>query len=333
MPRLKNRSIFALSLPLLSFALVACEDGPNQTYNPVPAGASGIFNNGNTDAAVDPGRAGFQVDAGGTNKVVLCDGPTKQKTWAGAFQKPILPPRQAAGLDVAGGETWKGLTIEEADKTLCQSDNFGDLRGDGTLFNGWGDNGEIYVNYRVSNHKIIGFLLFAGYNGTIDLTSRDGQHTYTIPVGAQIQKDSSNFELHWASDKNFLDEGSELYDAMIATFAPGFPADTDCQASRRCIVGSFGDVAYFYVPALASALWIPNRNAAQPAPSVVNRIDQDLAKVMPFSFADPLMKLDAIGPVANTPTKLGAATKLCSLKCALMCCQRCRSTVQWWPGS
>src|SRR5690242_8575169 len=106
MPRLTNRtsrSIFALSLPFLSLALVACEDGPNQTYNPVPAAAADNFNNGHTDAAVDPGQAGFLVDAGGTNKVVLCNGETKLNTWRAAFKKPILPPRQAAGLDVAGG--------------------------------------------------------------------------------------------------------------------------------------------------------------------------------------------------------------------------------------
>src|SRR5262249_46599666 len=152
--------------------------------------------------------------------------------------------------------------------------------GDGTLFNGWGDNGEIYVNYRSQNHKIISFLLFPGYQGTIDLFARKGGrwdgHNYQIPVGIQVQKDGQNWELHWATDRNFLPEADELYDALISTFAPAFPEDQDCQASRRCIIGSFGDVAYFFVPALGSAIWIPNRSAAQPAPSILFRVDQDL---------------------------------------------------------
>src|SRR5689334_20240877 len=101
-----RRSIFALSFPLFALTLVGCEDGPNQTFSPVPGSAAGIFNNASTDGSVDPGTKGFGEDGGGTNLVVLCDGPTKQKTWAAAFKKPIRPPQEAAGLDLAGGPTW-----------------------------------------------------------------------------------------------------------------------------------------------------------------------------------------------------------------------------------
>ncbi len=318
-----RRSI--VSLPVLSsflavaaLGLTACEDGPNQTYNPAPPGAGDLLNNGNTPGTFDPTKAGFELPdaAAGTNKQILCDGPTTQKTWAAAFEKPIVPPHSAGGIDIAGGETWQGLTIEDAENPkkggLCQSTNAGDIFGNGSLANYWGDNAEIVANYRVSNHKIIGTLLRPGYLGTIALTSRDKKHNYTVPIASQVQKDGVNWELHWSTTKNFLDEANELYDAMIATFAPGFPQDTDCQASRRCIIGSFGDVAYFFIPALGSAMWIPNRNAAQPAPSILNRIDQDLAKVLPFSFADPFLKLDAIGPVGMAG-KLGTAQAPCTL--------------------
>ncbi len=322
-----RRSIFAVSLSLLSsFAIASatsgCEDGPNQTYTPAPPGAGSLLNNGDTPGNVDPTKANFlEPEAGtGTNKQILCDGPTKQKTWAAAFKKPIVPPRGAGGLDLAGGESWQGLTIEEAEDPkkggLCQSENAGDIFGNGSLANIWGDNGEIYAVYRVANHKLLELLLLPGYLGTIDLTSRDGQHTYKIPLGIQLQKDSANMELHWATDRNFLEEANELYDAMIATFAPGFPPDTDCQASRRCIIGSFGDVAYFFVPALGSALWIPNRSAAQPAPSILYRIDASLAKTMSFSFADPYLKLDGVGPVGIGGT-LGSAPAPCNLQMGL----------------
>ena len=311
-------SLASLAILTGLLGLTGCEDGPNQTYNPAPAGAGDLLNNGNTAGTVDPTKAGYALPdaSAGTNKQVLCDGPTTQKTWAAAFEKPILPPHSAGGIDIAGGDTWQGLTIEDAEDPkkngLCQSTNAGDIFGNGTLANYWGDNAEIIANYRVSNHKIIGTLLRPGYLGTINLTSRDKKHLYTIPISTQIQKDGAQFDLHWATNKNFLDEANELYDALIATFAPGFPPDNDCQSSRRCIIGSFGDVAYFFVPALGSALWIPNRNAAQPAPSILNRIDQDLAKVLPFSFADPYLKLDAQGPV-GLGGKLGTAAASCTL--------------------
>jgi hypothetical protein len=315
-------SVSILPLALAAFGLTGCEDGPAQTYNPAPPGAGDLLNDGKTAGSVDPTKATFDLPdaASGTNKQILCDGPTTQKTWAAAFSKPVLPPQSAGGIDIAGGPSWQGLTIEDAEDPkkggLCQSTNAGDIFGNGTLANYWGDNAELVANYRVSNHKIIGMLLRPGYLGTINLTSRDKKHTYTIPISTQVQKDGVNWDLHWATTKNFLDEASELYDAMIATFAPSFPQDTDCQSSRRCIIGSFGDVAYFYVPALGSALWIPNRNAAQPAPSILNRIDQDLAKVMPYSFADPYLKLDAVGPV-GLGGKLGTATAACTLTMGL----------------
>src|SRR5580700_838818 len=64
-----RRSIYALSLALSTFALVACEDGPDQTFTPSPAGAANYLNNGNTDASVGSATAGFVVDSGGGTKV------------------------------------------------------------------------------------------------------------------------------------------------------------------------------------------------------------------------------------------------------------------------
>src|SRR5512133_3234563 len=105
-----RRSIFAVSLSVLSFGLMACEDGPNQTYSPLGPGAGELINNGDNPGSVDPTKGAFvDPSQAGTNRQVLCDGPTKQKTWALAFKKPVLPPRSAAGLDLAGGETWQGL--------------------------------------------------------------------------------------------------------------------------------------------------------------------------------------------------------------------------------
>jgi hypothetical protein len=327
-----RRSIFALSVA--SFALFACEDGPNQTYSPAAAGAAGRFNNGNTPPTVDPTKGSFApADGGnGTNQAQICDAKKQHDTWAAAFKKPITPPRFVALLDIAGGENWQGLTIDDADKVMCQSNNYGDLFGDGNQANYWGDNAELLASYRPSNRKIFGFLISQGYEGTIELKGRQGGQwdgaTYSVSVNAvQMQKNSQNWDLHWATDKNYLDEGEELYDAYINTLAPAFPKDPvdgagkvldgqDCQSTRRCIVGSFGDVAYFYIPALGSALWIASRSAAQPEPSTLNRIDQDVAKVMSFSFAAPLLKMDQVGPTGSAGT-LASAPAACTLQMGL----------------
>ena len=243
-----RRSIFAFSVSVLASSfLLACEDGPAQTYSPAPAGAGDLLNNGNTPGSVDPTQAGFNLPdaSSGTNKQVLCDGPTTQKTWSNAFQQPIVPPRSAGGLDIAGGESWQGLTIEDAEDPkkggLCQSTNAGDIFGNGTLANYWGDNAELVANYRVSNHKVIGTLIRPGYLGFLTAQSRDKQHTYTIPVNSQIQKDGQNWDLHWATDRNFLDEASELYDALVFTLAP---APGPAPGPRRPPPGSSPCAAY-----------------------------------------------------------------------------------------
>ena len=315
-----RRSITALTL-LSSLALVACEDGPSQVYAPSPNGAGGVWNNGVGDAAVDDAHQGFDNQGGGTNKVELCNGDKKHKVWADLVTKPVMPPSKAAGLDLSGGDSWNGLTIDEADKINCQSDVYGDGFGNGTLVNTWGDNGEVWFNYRVSTRKGIGFTLNPGYQGTIEATSPDGAHTFSFPINTQVRKDGKPLTLDWTGSggKNFVPVGDEIYRAMIHTFAPFIAQDAagvTCFDTGRCIKGSFGDIAYFYIPALGSALWVGNQNAAQPAPSTLNRLDQDLAKIMAYSFAQPTMKMDAEGPVAKAGV-LKPGTPECVLKFGL----------------
>jgi hypothetical protein len=316
-----RRSLIALSV-ISSLGLVACEDGPAQPYNPSPNGAGDKWNDGQSPPAADPATQGFGVQGGGTNKQEICNGPTKAMTWAKMVAAPILPPRKAAQLDMAGDDTWVGLTIEQAEQINCQSTNYGDLFGDGNQDNYWGDNYEVFVEYRTSNRKIIGMTLSPGYTGTLDLTSRDGKDTFKIPIQTQITKNGQPYALDWNDEAKFPDEVNELYDALTATYAPGLPAyvpsdpNTNCRLNGACIVGNFGDVAYIYWPALGSAIWVDNKNAPPPTPSIITRIDQDPTKTLPFSLSNPQLKLDAEGPVANAG-KLGNAPAACVVKMGL----------------
>src|SRR4051812_43877755 len=125
-----RRSLIALSV-ISSLGLVACEDGPAQPYNPPPNGAGDKWNDGQGKPSVDPATQGFGQQSGGTNAQEICTGAQKAATWAKMVASPILPPRKAAQIDMAGDDTWVGLTIEQAEKINCQSTNYGDLFGDG----------------------------------------------------------------------------------------------------------------------------------------------------------------------------------------------------------
>src|SRR3989442_2756516 len=119
----------------------------------------------------------------------------------------------------------------------------------------------MWAEYRVSKPKIIWFTLWAGDEGQMKLKSPDAQHTYVVQIAQQVRKDGQPFVLDWVGNKgaSFELQSDELYRALLHTYAPGLPQTppgVTCQQTGRCIKGSFGDVAYFYVPALGWALWI-----------------------------------------------------------------------------
>src|SRR5215471_9241483 len=54
-------------------------------------------------------------DAGADAALPSC----AQMRWPAMLAEPIVPPRRFAGIDLAGDDTWRGLTIEEAQQTNC----------------------------------------------------------------------------------------------------------------------------------------------------------------------------------------------------------------------
>jgi hypothetical protein len=299
---------------------MGCEDGPTQTFTSAPPDAGAAWNDGDSAGSSDPGQQGFGQQNGGTNKQEICTGAQKATRWAKMVTEPIAPPRKGAGLDLAGDDTWKGLTIEEAEKINCQSANDGDQFGDGTQVNYWGDNGEVWVDYLVSTRKIQFMTFWPGYTGTLDLTSRDGAHHFKIPIQTQLSKDGSPYTIDWNDPTKFDAEVNELYDALTATYAPGLPVDTSCRRTGACVTGNFGDVAYIYWPAVGTGLWVDSKNAPQPTPSIITRIDQYLAKTLPFSLAHTMLKLDAEGPqgfAGLLGKHTDATTESCTLQMGL----------------
>src|SRR2546428_229594 len=160
--------------------LLGCEDGPTQTYKTAPEGAGNNWNDGKTGGSADPSKQGFTGSLGGTNATELCDAQTKKAKWGAAFAKPITPPTGGAGIvmngqngeiDIRGNavpktaDAWVGITVEQVEQINCQSTNGGDFFGDGNQDNYWGDNAEVFFEYRISNRKLIYMGFQPGYTG------------------------------------------------------------------------------------------------------------------------------------------------------------------------
>src|ERR1700722_10189526 len=155
---MRRSLVFLVSLS--SLGLAACEDGPYQPFTPAAANAGSIWNNGSQPPGATPptdqGTQGYnQTNVGGTNKVNLCTAPELHARLADVFNRNIIPPigipavygvSGSPGLDMSGGTSWKGLTIQQAEDPstgLCQGTLVSDLFGNsGVASIEWGSNNE-----------------------------------------------------------------------------------------------------------------------------------------------------------------------------------------------
>lgn len=293
-----------MSLVATSCLVSGCEDGPNQIYNKSPNGAGDRWNDGKTGGVWDDrAKNGFDDEYNGTSRQELCSGPQKQKAWAEMVNQPLVPPRMLGGLDVAGGDLWPGLLFEEAEKKLCQSDAQG-TDGEGSLYASWGDAGELMVGYNLSNHKINFVQINQGYKGRLEFKSRPGsrfgQHTYSLGVGVPLTRDGTIFEIPWLLPKQLDEVATELYDAMMYTYAPDLPSDdVNCRASAACRAQGDGTGGGgFGARNIGMYLHVPSVSKPQPVPSTPDYLYLFPVKVLPFSNAEMFLKLDAEGPRA-----------------------------------
>lgn len=325
------------------YLLSGCEDGPTQTFKPAPNGAASKWNDGQSPAITNANvNQGFAIDTSGTNLQELCTAQQKRDRWMNIFTQPIQPPKMGAGINMAGmidssgkptadattgvKDTWSGVTVADVEAINCQSYNYDD--GD----NYWGDNGEVFFSYYTSTRKLYYMGFNPGYQGGITFQTRhdptmpcdvaQGCHTYKMVVNSQISKDGAPMLIDWngnsqapctvAGANGVCTFAGEIGDALFATFAPGLPAEPDCRKTGHCIIGNFGDQAYFFVPAMGFAFRVSSYTAAQPTPSTVSYFDQYLEKVLPFASAGATLKLDSEGPT-GVQAGLGPQSLTCNL--------------------
>jgi hypothetical protein len=214
---------------------------------------------GGADATVDA-----TTDAG-SDAIVGDSGPDASActgTVAALLAKPIQPPAGWLGLDLSsggaadGGLGSGGLTIDTSSLLACASyvepaTPAGSPADPGyrvVQLDGVADGGgaPIAVEYNVQSRVISQVTLGAGYTGTLSFNSRPGgaygAHTYTASIlgpgsNGVLLRDGMPF----ASDWNFAmdDAGTtvasawanEIYDGLMATFAPAVMPVADCFSS------------------------------------------------------------------------------------------------------
>lgn len=259
------RTLFlTVSLGVAALVLAGCEDGPNQVYSPAPVGAANVWNSQNVDGGATDGGQAFDAGYPTVSKTTLCSTDLKRERWAWMLTQPVKPPRQYAGIDLAGSDNWEGLTIENAEKApataddptggLCQSTAFGfegtcPSGSGGCNGNAWGNNGEVSFSWNVATHLIDQMVLGLGYTGTLVLDpypDHNGEvHSYTIAIGDVLRRGDANggnnetYLLNWGDKTQRAQQITDMFNAAMATYAEKgglifdtstCNADTDCKA-------------------------------------------------------------------------------------------------------
>ncbi|HUB05527.1 MAG TPA: hypothetical protein VMB50_00920 [Myxococcales bacterium] len=256
-------------------------------------------------------------------------------TWQG------LTIEQAESRPNLGTAITSGPGITSADPFIpnaggnCQGTPESDLFGQANYLSVYWNGGSVTAEYYVPTHKIdylgIGPGLGGQYQGTLTMTSLDGSTTYTVavdgvtPIYVLDNTTGTNTavpNLDWLGASQGVPASMAIFDSMyraaMATFFPGYPtepAGQTCNQTGACIIGTFpsGNYAYFAIQPLGIALWVNPYTFGTITSNAINRIDVNFAQIMNFSSANPVLKLDNVGPTTipfSTPSGQTCALSL-----------------------
>lgn len=219
-------------------------DQPDEVYKKLPKDYDPNEANGMNSAAHEvAGEKSWDYDNDGDTddqgfeSVEICVDEKVDEKIRWMAKQPIIPMVGAGGLDMTGGETWAGLTIDQAQskEMLCQ----GTYVGDGYAY--WGPQAELVAFFDTETRLIDAMMIRPGYEG--DLIAGDFVLNLnekpimkgTVPLNAQDGKER---------DPRNPDNMRALDRALISTFRPGLsnPEDIDCVESGSCYVMNFGTV-------------------------------------------------------------------------------------------
>jgi len=300
-------------LTSLSSLLVACEDGPTQTFNPLPGGGSGLINNGKSAPSTDPAvHAALDSRFPGRSLQEICPADEKKQRWSEMLRQPIIPPRKYAGIDMAKSDNWEGLTVEEAEHINCQAPPEATGQCDDGNNHGsyWGDNEEVIFCYNIGTHLAYQMVMNRGYTGTMKFHSREngkyGTHQYEMGID-KILRDNNDVTLDWTNKDKIEAAITELFDGAMATFAaasaiPDATLDdqTNCVSSGACLktINPDGITGIFGFRPLAIYFQTKAIGTTQPTPSHPFLIYNFYVKNEPYSNLPVTLKIDQEGPLA-----------------------------------
>jgi hypothetical protein len=219
---------------------------------------------------------------------------------------------------------WSGLSLDRMEFEYCASDPT--TEDEATVTAGWGGiapNYAVTVQYRKTDHQIQFFQLNPGYQGRLEFASRPssvddtnkanpfGAHKYSISLGVPLQRDGQDWNIDWT---NFDQQATELYDALMFTFAPELKStQTSCRTDGSCLTRGTDGQGVFGVRPLGIYFTVPKMDAPQPAASTPAYFYGFPLRTTPFSNADVMLALDGDGPTANA-ANIGPKHSTCSMK-------------------
>jgi hypothetical protein len=211
-----RRSVLT-SVALLSAFLAGCEDGPNQTYSPAPAGAAATWNGGGPDASYnDPGTQTYDAGGGGTNAVNVCNAAEQNVQWSTAFTAPIVPPFGVGGIDLSAAGTFNAVTIENVingtggQAKLCQGSAGACTDGSSDTGYAWGPSQQLNTCYDNATHQITFFLMNPGYDGQLTFTLPHLFNGQPVPLAVDSTGAPTDLNFVWQVGKPILLNGNVL---------------------------------------------------------------------------------------------------------------------------
>jgi hypothetical protein len=218
-----RKSLVALVVCGSLALLAACEEGPEQIYKPLPEGTKYETMNGwDRDGHTVDGEQKFTKKTSEVNvdSTKLCEADKLAQVWTKMVKEPIVPGKGAGGLDLRGKD-WAGLTVDDAQKTLCQAYVYS------TTMVYWGDNAELIAFHDSKNRLIDRLVTVTGYEGTIKAGD------YEIANNKAIQYKGKKLE-GATTDANIR----KMNIAFLKAFNKDFPnpEKRDCVAANTCYV-------------------------------------------------------------------------------------------------
>jgi len=270
-------------------------------------------------------------DDANTTARAVCSAEQQVEAFQKMLQSPLLPARSLAGVDLTQGGTWRGLTLDDMEQTLCASTPR-DIDDPELGLATWGlaSASILDVEYDKATRRVRGWSMNPGYRGTITFKSRPraladatrpnpfGEHTYAIGIGRPILRDGEPWTLRWdqsctptSTDACLQQQLTELFDAMMYTFAPELPSTQgNCVAEQKCLGSKTSGIGIFGARPIGTYLVIEDLAAAPSTPAYFYGF---FRKNLPSSASDILLKLDDEGPVAIA-TGLGERATSCTMK-------------------